>query len=305
MSDNGRGRLRGCDAVWDDAIDIAVGASEVEPTARQRASLSEHMAMCAVCAAAFTARGELVARLEGRGDGVPDQVRAGAWAGVLAALAASGDLPAHQEATPAAASERRPLGRRAWGWGTRSEAAFAVAALAAAAAVFALTEPRPLLVDDGFTARGGVRGRGGVTAFCIQVDPRQGQAQVTSASSPSQGQAARCHAGDRLQFTYTWLPPADAPPAHLTLFGLGPNGETAWYFPRDGVALEAHPGARQAPITGSFDVAVAHAPGRWRVVGYFGEPLSRYDAEMLMTSPQGGTRAGTVVETAFVLEAAR
>jgi hypothetical protein len=185
MSDNGRGRLRGCDAVWDDAIDIAVGASEVEPTARQRASLSEHMAMCAVCAAAFTARGELVARLEGRVDGVPDQVRAGAWAGVLAALAASGDLPAHQEATPAAASERRPLGRRAWGWGTRSEAAFAVAALAAAAAVFALTEPRPRLVDDGFTARGGGRGRGGVTAFCIQVDAAQGRAQVTSASSPS------------------------------------------------------------------------------------------------------------------------
>ena len=49
-------------------------------------ALNAHLSMCEACAAAYTARGELIARLEGRGDGVPDEVRAGAWAGVLAAL---------------------------------------------------------------------------------------------------------------------------------------------------------------------------------------------------------------------------
>lgn len=231
---------------------------------------------------------------------MPDEVRAGTWAGVLAALQASGDVSEARPAPTLARGADPPRRRSA-----RVEGAFGLAALAAAAAVFALTEPAPRNAAEGFTARGGERGWGGVTAFCIQVDAALGQAQVTSASSPAQGQAARCRAGDRLQFTYTWLPPPSAPPAHLTLFGFGPNGETEWYFPRDGVALEARPGARQAPIAGSFDVAVAHTPGRWRVVGYFGAPLSRYDAQVLMNTPHDDARGGTLVETAFVLEATR
>jgi len=95
-----------------------------------------------------------------------------------------------------------------------------------------------------FTARCGDRGRGGVTAFCIRVNAAHSQARVGSASSPAQGQAARCRLGDRLQFACTWLPPAEAPPAQLTLFGIGPDGETEWHFPRDRIAREARPGAR-------------------------------------------------------------
>lgn len=251
-----------CESKWGE--EIRRGLSEgFEPGAR--AALGAHLKGCDACRARYDREAEAVAALEGRA-GIPGEAARGAiLANVLDALEAEGALAPARPATVLPFPRGRVIG-----------ALIAVGALAAGLAVV-LTRPEPVAAPEPaalapleFEPRGAAEAHQGFGLYCIGVGG--GAPRIESSATSGTNQVARCHLSDRLQFTYS-LEPAAGRGAALALFATGPDGRVAWYWPQgeSGASLQAP--ARQAPLPGSFDLAVRHVPGRWRVYGVFGERL--------------------------------
>lgn len=281
-----------CSTLWETEIRDAV-ADDVE--APRRLALRAHLATCAGCKHAYDAACDAVAALERNPGGLPEAVTSGLAVGLFAQLEAEGALApaaatvADAEPTPARVLAFTPRGRLFAG--------LATAGLLAAGLMVALLRPAatPAETPPEFTARGGAGADLGFSLFCIGVDGAA--ARIESTAIAGTGHAAHCRLSDRIQFTYSLQSSNARPtPTSLALFALGPQGQISWYWPRaDGVlALEA--GARQAPLPGSFDLSVRHAPGRWRVFGVFGtHPLSRAALEAHLG--QGSAAALRELET--------
>jgi hypothetical protein len=259
-----------CSTHWEGEIREAV-TDELE--APRRRALRAHLAACAGCRTAYDSSSDAVAALERNPGGLPEAVTQGLAVDLFAQLEAEGAL--------APSADRPPAPVLAFPARRRLFAGLAAAGLLAAGLVITLARPAtaPAEARPEFAPRGGAGADVGFSLFCIGVDGAA--ARIESTAIAGTGHAARCRLNDRIQFTYSLQSSTDRPtPTSLALFAQGPQGQIAWYWPRADGALALEAGARQAPLPGSFDLSVRHAPGRWRVFGVFGaRPLSRASLE--------------------------
>jgi hypothetical protein len=265
-----------CTARWGEEIRVAV-TEGLGPEGA--AALRAHRATCPACAAAYDTAALAVDALEGHAEGLPEAVRADLGAGLFAQLEAEGALapePAARSVTPAppTTSPRR----RGFVWASAGVALAAGLAVTVGRAGPDLAEPTteaaPLDAPPAYAPRGGASGGLGFGLYCIGLG--NGAPRIESTAFSGSGRPARCALEDRLQFTYSVDAGHALAPTNLALIGVGPEGEFAWYWPRGEDAFVLETPARQAPLPGSFELAVRHRPGRWHVYGIFGRrPLTR------------------------------
>jgi len=216
--------------------------------------------------------------LEGHADGLPESVRADLRAGFFDRLAAEGALcepPAAIE-HPGAPGATRPGRRILWaGLGAALAAGLVLSFLPRVPVESPLAPPgAPEVGAPEFSPRGGALRTLGFGLYCVRVDT--GAPRIESAASSGDARPARCALDDRLQFTYSVSAGHPLAPTTLSLVGVGPEGEIAWYWPRAEGAPPLTIPARQEALPGSFELAVRHRPGRWRVYGIFGpRPVPR------------------------------
>ncbi len=229
--------------------------------ASERKTLRAHVAACASCRTDFDRAADGVALLERRPFALPEAVAEGARADLFAALEAEGAVAAE---VVEAHVLRFPAARRIWvGAGT----VLALAAGVTAAVV--LPGQRAAERPSGFTARGGTEAGLGFNVFCIRLEG--GAPQVVSTTGADSSRPVACRLSDRIQFTYSArIGQSATPPETLSLFGVGPDGQVVWYWPRAGGQVHVEPGAQQAALPGSFELAARHAPGHWDIFGVFG-----------------------------------
>jgi hypothetical protein len=285
-----------CTPTWGEEIRAAV-TEGVGPV--RAAALRAHRHECPACAAAYDEATVAVDALEGHADGLPESVRADLGASLFDQLAAEGALD--ESPAPTTAEVRpfvRPGAPRTTRPGRRTLWAGLGAALAAGLALTLLPGGTPdevPLAPPGepgtgvpeFSPRGGARAGLGFGLYCVRVDT--GTPRIESAASSGDARPARCALDDRLQFTYSVDAGHPRPPTALSLVGVGPEGEVAWYWPRAEGAPPLTVPARQEALPGSFELAVRHRPGRWRVYGIFGHrPVPR---DALAAQPGRGAPA--------------
>lgn len=230
----------------------------------EQRGLFSHLGACAACRADYDASSAGVAALERRPAQPPEAVRDRIARDLFAALEAEGAIPRAEAKLLGFPRPARP--RSVW------LAAAGGLALAAGLTMALLPQDestRGEAPQPEFAPRGGAGAGLGFSVYCIRV--AGGAPEVVSTATAGSGHPGECRLGDRIQFTYSATTLAqDAGPETLSLFGLGPEGQVVWYWPRADAVVPVEPGARQRAIAGSFELAARHAPGTWRIFGLFG-----------------------------------
>jgi hypothetical protein len=273
-----------CTHTWGEEIRAAV-TEGIGPA--RAVALRAHRRECRACAAAYDAAALAVDALEGRADGLPEAVRGDLGAALFDRLEAEGALLAAPAPADAAVlsfepprSPSLPARRRGLvlaGLGTALAAGLTLTLLRGGSSAEG-PDPTPVGTPAdapaAFAPRGGAQAAVGFGLYCIRV--AEGAPRIESTAFSGSARPARCTLDDRLQFTYSVDAGHPRAPTALSLVGVGPEGELAWYWPRaEGTPALTVP-ARQAPLPGSFELSVRHRPGRWRVYGIFGpRPLAR------------------------------
>lgn len=245
-----------CNDTWDAQIADCL-TDGVSPRAWR--TLRAHMASCAACRRTYDRDVAALAMLEGRPDGAPGAIVDQLQSELIRRLDEKTSTPRFGARLLAFPGHRAAVG--------------AVLALAAALILFVFVPENttPSAVSpSALVARGGEVSVEGFRLFCIDARAADPAIRATAISGE---RPVQCQLTDRLHFTYS----TDTTSArHLTLFAIGEEGGLVWYWPQPGVAFEIEAATLDAPLPGSFALAVDHGVGRYRVYGVFGDqPLTR------------------------------